>query len=290
MRAACCETASRRRVLQCRRTTRNTDLLALIANARQGVNQHLRVRMDRVIKDRIGRAKLDDAAGIHDRHAVRNLIMHAHIVADDDHGVLELLLQAHQHLQNTLLHNNVQSGGRFVGKHDIRGHKGRKRDDNTLAHTAGKLERIRFQNIRGKIQLLEVFCNTCEGLLFRFVLAVFLRDRIQKLLFQSNDRVQNALRGLRNVRNVVPPGLLNVSGFIRKGLSILFAAENNLTFVDLQRELDNIVEGLQQCGLAAAGFTGDAEYLVIVDLKVQVVKDVNVTVDELVRSGQIFDF
>ena len=46
----------------------------------------------------------------------------------------------------------------------------------------------------------------------------------------------------------------------------------------------------KQCGLAAAGFTGDAEYLVIVDLKVQVVKDVNVTVDELVRSGQIFDF
>ena len=104
------------------------------------------------------------------------------------------------------------------------------------------------------------------------------------------DRVQNALCGLRNVRNVIPPGLLNVSGFIRKGLSILFAAEDNFTFVDLQRELDNIVEGLQQCGLAAAGFTGDAEYLVIVDLKVQVVKDVNVTVDELVRSGQIFDF
>ena len=73
-------------------------------------------------------------------------------------------------------------------------------------------------------------------------------------------------------------------------MSILFAAEDNLTFVDLQRELDNIVEGLQQCGLAAAGFTGDAEYLVIVDLKVQVVKDVNVTVDELVRSGQFFDF
>ena len=130
------EAAARRRVLQGRGTTRYADPLYILAHPGQGPDQHGGIGMYGVAEDVLGIAQLHHAAGIHDGHAVGHLIVHAHVVADDNKGVLQLLLQAHKHHQNALLHHHVQGGGGFVRQHHIGRHKCGKSYDGPLAHTA----------------------------------------------------------------------------------------------------------------------------------------------------------
>ena len=121
--------------------------LALVADARQRADQHLRVRVNRVAENLLGFAKFNKAARIHDAHPVRDLIMNAHIVADQHQRVLQLPLEPHQHHQDAALNDHVQSRRRFVRQYYVRGHERRQCNDHALPHSAGELERIRAQQI-----------------------------------------------------------------------------------------------------------------------------------------------
>ena len=65
-----------------------TGRIARAAHARDRLEQPARVRMPRVAEELVGRALLDDAAAVHDDHAVGELAHDAEVVADvDDRGM-----------------------------------------------------------------------------------------------------------------------------------------------------------------------------------------------------------
>ena len=54
--------------------------------------------MARIIENILGRAKLDDLAGIQNRHAVRDIGHDAQVMGDENDGVLQLFLKILQEL------------------------------------------------------------------------------------------------------------------------------------------------------------------------------------------------
>ena len=110
----------------------NAFALTLIAHPGQGADEHLRIGVQRMFEQLRRLADFHHSAGVHDADSICDLIVYAQIVADDDHGVLQLLLQAHQHHQDALLHHHVQCRRRFVGQHNAWAHEGRQGDDHSL--------------------------------------------------------------------------------------------------------------------------------------------------------------
>ena len=87
-------------------------------------------------------AGLDDAAGIHHRHAIAGLRDDAEIVGDEDHAHAELRAQAQEQLQDLVLDGDVERGRRLVGEQQLGLARQRDRDHHALAHAAGELVRI----------------------------------------------------------------------------------------------------------------------------------------------------
>ena len=76
--------------------------------------------MQRLIEYRGSRSIFHDFASVHDRQPIADLIMHAHIMRNDDQGVAHLPLQIRQHEQNALLHHDIQRRRRLVRQHHLR--------------------------------------------------------------------------------------------------------------------------------------------------------------------------
>ena len=85
------------------------------AQHRRG-QQRSRVWMRRGVDHRLGRADLDEAAGIHDGDAVGDLDGDTHVVRDEDDGHAQLLLQLAQQQDDLDLHRHVERCGRLVGQ------------------------------------------------------------------------------------------------------------------------------------------------------------------------------
>ena len=163
-------------------------------------------------------------------------------------------------------------------------------DHDALAHAAGELEGEGLEDVGREAQLFEVLGHARKRLLLGFVLAVFLGDGIEELTLEAGDRVEHALRGLGDVGDVVPPAVADLARLVGELLAVLFAAENHAAIVNLERELDDVVQGLEQCGLAASGLAGDAENFVVVNFEVHVFDDVHVAVDGLIGGGKMVNF
>ena len=76
--------------------------------------QRLRIRMDRVAEQHAARRQFDDAAGAHDRDAVRDVIDNRQIVRDEQVGQPQLFLQIHQQIQNLCLDRDIERRDRLV--------------------------------------------------------------------------------------------------------------------------------------------------------------------------------
>ena len=90
---------------------------------------------------------LNDIAAVHKQHPRRNLARKAHLMRDNDHGhaVVGKLLHDLQYLAD---HFRVECRGRLVKQHDIRVHRERARNGDSLLLTAGKLRRIAVRLVR----------------------------------------------------------------------------------------------------------------------------------------------
>ena len=95
------------------------------------------------------------------------------------------------------------------------------------------------------------------------------------------------MRGLWDVGDVLPPGILDVACLGVEGLALLLAAEHHPARVDLQRVGGDVIQGLEQRGLPAAGFPGDAEDLVFMDVKMDIIHHVHIAVDGVVGRGEM---
>ena len=108
-----------------------------------------RIGMGRRGQHRVGRADLDHLAEIHHRHPVADEADHVEIVADEQVGEVELLLEVHQQVQHLGLHRFIQGRDRLI-KHDEAWLEGERTSDvHALALAAGEFVRVAGGKARG---------------------------------------------------------------------------------------------------------------------------------------------
>ena len=144
VRAARPELAALRQVDQRRR--RALDRVQLLrlrpVEPRDRAEQAPGVRVLRVVEEVPLRAALDDPAGVHDEDLVGDLGDDAEVVRDQDHGRVEVVVQAVDQLEDLRLDRHVERRRRLVGDQDVRVARERHRDHRALAHAARELVRV----------------------------------------------------------------------------------------------------------------------------------------------------
>ena len=172
------------------------------AQARHGGEQRTRVRMGRLRKHRGRRALFHTVALVHDEHAVGHLSHHAHVVRDEHHRHVQLLLQCTDQLQDFGLDGHIQRRGRLIRNQQRRLARQRHRNHHALAHAARQLMRIAPQHVarfRNAHQLQHAQ-RLGLGLVGRFALVQ--ADRFGNLLAHGKDRVERGHRLLEDHRDI----------------------------------------------------------------------------------------
>ena len=128
---------------------------AVVADLGERGRECRRVGVLRVVEDVLGRALLDDPAGVHHREPVRDLHQHRQVVGDEDHRQTEVALELLHQPQDLRLHHHVERRRGLVGD-DQRWVAGqRHRDHHTLLLAAGQLVRVVVAAARREPDLLE---------------------------------------------------------------------------------------------------------------------------------------
>ena len=104
--------------------------------------QRLRIGMVRAREHLVGRRLFDDAAEIHDRDAVGEVLDDAEIMADEQVGEVELVAQVHEQVEDLRLDRHVERRDGFVADQNLGLHRERAGDADALALAAGELMRI----------------------------------------------------------------------------------------------------------------------------------------------------
>ena len=110
-----------------------------LADAGDGCQQLLRVRLSRGGEQRPHVGLLHDPSLEHHGHAVRQVGHHAHVVGDEHDGGAELVAAASQQVEDLGLDGDVERGGGFVGDDHARVQHQGLGDDDALLLAAGEL-------------------------------------------------------------------------------------------------------------------------------------------------------
>src|SRR5882672_5966865 len=105
------------------------------------------VRMARRSENVLGWPVLDDAAEIHHRHAVGEMVHHSEIMTDQDERQAKLALQAREQVQDLRLHRHVEGRGWFITEQHIGLSDQRARNGDALALPARELAGIDMQEV-----------------------------------------------------------------------------------------------------------------------------------------------
>jgi hypothetical protein len=158
--------------------------------------------MARVGKDLFRRFFLDLLAAVHHQHAVGHLRHHAHVVGDEDHAHVHLVLQQADQLQDLRLDRHVQRRGRLVGDQERRLPRQRHRDHHSLAHAARELVRITVEHVTRLGDAHQLEHAQRFGPRLRRALALVLADRLGDLVARGEHRVQRGHRLLEDHRDI----------------------------------------------------------------------------------------
>ncbi len=104
--------------------------------------QRLGVGMLRVVVKRVAVGQFDDLAQVHHRDPVGDVAHHRQVVADEQVGQAELLLQVLQQVHDLRLDRHVQRRDRLVADDELGVQRQRAGDADALALAAGELVRI----------------------------------------------------------------------------------------------------------------------------------------------------
>src|SRR5580704_16737858 len=96
------------------------DMPAFRIGDRDRFHQRARIGMRGPSEDALGRPLLDDAAKIHDRDAIAEMLHDRQIVADENVGQISLALQANHEVQDLTAHRDVERRHGFVRDHELR--------------------------------------------------------------------------------------------------------------------------------------------------------------------------
>ena len=111
-------------------------------DARNGVDQGPGVGVARIGEDGLGRALLDDLAGVHHDDARAHAGDHPEIVADQDDRRVEIAIELGDQVEDLGLDGDVERSGRLVSDQERRLVGEAHRQHDALPHAAGKLVRI----------------------------------------------------------------------------------------------------------------------------------------------------
>ncbi len=140
--AARVEGAARRRPRRIGDLARKADARAGPPQAgighRHGGEQRLGVGVLRIGEERRRRRFLDDAADIHHRDPVRDVLDDREVVRDEEIGEAELVLQVLEQVESLRLHRDIEGRDRLVGDDEARIERERAGDADALALAAEK--------------------------------------------------------------------------------------------------------------------------------------------------------
>ena len=111
------------------------------AAARYAAEQRDGVRVARILEDRLDGSLFDEAPGVENPHPGAHLGDHAEVVADEEHGRVELGLQTYNQIQYLRLDGRVESRRRLVEDEQCGIFGQRHRDHDALLHAARELMR-----------------------------------------------------------------------------------------------------------------------------------------------------
>ena len=80
--------------------------------------------------------KLDDAAEVHDRDPMTDMLHHRQIMGDEEIGQAQFALQVHHQVDHLRLHGDIERRHRFVGNDQPRFERQRPGDAEPLALAA----------------------------------------------------------------------------------------------------------------------------------------------------------
>ena len=110
--------------------------------ARNGAQQAPRVLLRRCVEDLLDAGLLDHLAVLHHQHLVGHEAHHREVVADEDVGQAELVLQVLQQVEHLRLHRDVERAHRLVEHQHLGLQRQAARDRDALALAAGELVRV----------------------------------------------------------------------------------------------------------------------------------------------------
>ena len=114
---------------------------------------------DRRTGPRVG-PSLDDAAEIHHRDAVGDVLHDLQVVADEEIGEVQPLLQVEQQVEDLAADRDVERGGRLVEDDDVGRDRDRAGDADALALAAAQLVRIAVEMGRGRGPTISISSRT----------------------------------------------------------------------------------------------------------------------------------
>ena len=161
------EGAARGQVGEVRRQARDRlqGVAARLVEARHALEQPDRVRVVGLREERLGRAALDDAPGVHDEDAPAHAGHHAEVVGDHDDRGLVLARELLEQAQDLRLDGHVERGGRLVGQQQLGIARESDGDHDALAHAAAELVRVVLDAVRrlGDADLAEELDRALHG-------------------------------------------------------------------------------------------------------------------------------
>ena len=172
-----------------------------------GGQQALGVGVLRRGEHRLGRARLDDLALVHDADPVGHLADDAEIVGDQQQRHAEAALQALQQLQDLGLDGDVERRGRLVGDQEVGLVGQRHGDHHPLALAAGQLVRIGVQPLLRVRQADQAQQLQHPGAGLGLAHALVQRQHLADLLLDRVQRVQRGHRLLEHHRDLVAADL-----------------------------------------------------------------------------------
>ncbi|EGJ74926.1 putative peptide ABC transporter ATP-binding protein [Streptomyces sp. Tu6071] len=260
------EVAAARRVGRRGHVPREDDPLAVLAprgvGDRDGGEQRLRVGVRGVLVDLLVRARLDDAAEVHDGDAVGDVADDREVVRDEDVGEVELLLEPLHEVDDLRLHRDVEGRHGLVGDDDLGAQRETARDADALPLAAGELVRVAVDVLGVEPDDVEEFLHALAPVPLRRDLRVDV-VRLADDVADRHPGVERGVRVLEDHLDVAAHRLQGAAGELRDVLALVAdRAARGLLQVD---------EHLGDGRLAAAGLADDAEGLAAPQVEVDTV-------------------
>ena len=212
-RAARVEAAAGRRSEEVRRLSlQRRELPTRTGDRGRRAQEQIGVRVARSGEDLRGWAVLDELAGVHHAERVGHFGDDGDVVADVDDRHPHLGLDPLQLLEDLVLDDDVEGGGRLVGDDQLRAAGERHGDDRALAHPAGELVRVAVQHRRRETDGAEELLHVGALLVIAHDAAVVGVEGLADLVSDPVHRVPGVHGALEDHRDVLPSPLAHLLG------------------------------------------------------------------------------